>query len=480
MKAICAILFCLSALLAASAPAHAQDTDIVEKTYCAQAIGFLSLDDLKLTLEDNAKRMAAEEFFSELIAARTSVENFVVTSDQIQSSSLGLIRMSGSTTYANGSNLAEVCATINAYVTAADRAQFDPVDITKRLCLANADLSAEALTKLVKKEAIVQALYDYDVRLEGQDPERLAGLMREITYIESDFLTGTSTYCVTVEGKVTPVEVLAFGLAEAAPGVIVATVKTSTPEATQTPEAAAEDGVVSLADRYVPDCTTELEFGQYVRCSITTEGEEQRYTFITEVDDKFRVGVDRVDGDLLPTLRIVDNTGREPNNTGTGVGCHDSGTSSFWSPVCIANRSGLHTIVVGNSESGTAGTYRLTVQSLMSPGYATPIDFGTIVTGELAENWQTDYYTFEAERDDRFVVRVNRVDGDLSPQLSVWDKTGNQPNNTGLGVGCYASNSRVAETPVCIASRSGRYTVVVGTSESDTAGTYTIVVQKQN
>ena len=109
MKAICAILFCLSALLAASAPAHAQDTDIVEKTYCAQAIGFLSLDDLKLTLEDNAKRMAAEEFFSELIAARTSVENFVVTSDQIQSSSLGLIRMSGSTTYANGNHSQTTC-----------------------------------------------------------------------------------------------------------------------------------------------------------------------------------------------------------------------------------------------------------------------------------------------------------------------------------------------------------------------------------
>src|SRR5690606_18961394 len=109
--------------LFASVPAAAQNAEptSVTKTVCASTFGYAGLEPLKEDLLLRAKLAASNELFGELIAVATTVENLVVTADEIRTQSLGLIRVRGSVTYANGPNLAEVCATITAFATSEDR-----------------------------------------------------------------------------------------------------------------------------------------------------------------------------------------------------------------------------------------------------------------------------------------------------------------------------------------------------------------------
>lgn len=247
-RLLISLILVVSFLFVAPAPAHAQDTGVIEKTFCLSATGFPDLAALKDALLADVKRQAVSEFFGELISASTAVENFVVTSDQIQASSLGFVRIFGDPHYFNGANLAETCVTIQAYVTEADRAQFEPVVVTKRLCLANSDLAAEALASLVKKEVVIQALYDYDPDLQAADRAYLPSLMQRITFSESGFLQDTATYCVAMEGFVTPVEVLAFNtLGGAVDGAVSASAGAPAPANTASAPAAAAPAAAAPA-----------------------------------------------------------------------------------------------------------------------------------------------------------------------------------------------------------------------------------------
>ena len=105
--------------------------DKTKQSFCTQAIGYLSMDELKADLLLNAKRMAVNELFGELIVASTAIENFVLTSDQIRTSSQGFIRVDGAVAYSNGDNFAETCVDINAFVTENDKKKFEPVRLEK-------------------------------------------------------------------------------------------------------------------------------------------------------------------------------------------------------------------------------------------------------------------------------------------------------------------------------------------------------------
>lgn len=199
------------ALLISLFPSRAMAAnDVIEKTFCAQAINYESLDKLKTDLLTNAKRLAVNQIFGELIAASTAVENFVVTSDQIRTSSVGFIRIEGSIDYYNGANLAEVCVSIQAYTTAQDKKKFEPIKLSKRHCVTNPSLTTRELTDFAKEEGIVQALLDYDRKVEVIDRDKLLRLMQRVDYSESGFISETETYCTRVNGYVTPIEIIAL------------------------------------------------------------------------------------------------------------------------------------------------------------------------------------------------------------------------------------------------------------------------------
>jgi hypothetical protein len=203
---VCGLLWPMNPTFAAPL---AQD-DAIEKTYCAYAYEYGDAAAMKTDLLTNAKRQAVNQIFGELIAGSTALENFVVTRDQIQASSLGYVRIEGDPEYFNGVNLGEACVKVRAYVASDDLAKFTPELIAKRFCFSNQDLTADKLASFVKEEAAVQALVDYNGSLAGVKREQLLGLLQKVTYLESGFLPETTTYCAKLEGYVTPVEVTAL------------------------------------------------------------------------------------------------------------------------------------------------------------------------------------------------------------------------------------------------------------------------------
>ena len=194
----------------ASAPALPLAVDRVVKTACTYALGYATIDDLKADLLAQAKRLAVSELFGELITASTAVENFVVTNDQIRTSSMGFVRIEGDAEYRNGNDLAQVCVTIVAYVTDEDRAQFEPVTLEKRHCVSDAKLSAAALQDFAREEVLAQMLVDYDSKLKDAERESVLRLIQRVKYLDSGFVAETDTFCVTAEGTVVPIEILAF------------------------------------------------------------------------------------------------------------------------------------------------------------------------------------------------------------------------------------------------------------------------------
>ena len=182
--------------------------EIVNKTFCSQAIDYTSLDELKIELLTNAKREAVNELFGEKITAYTAIENFVLTSDQIRASSLGLVRVEGDVRYFNGSNLADVCISVTAYVTPEDRHKFEPFKLTKRNCVTEPDLTTRQIREYAKEQAVIQAMLDYDRKLENYDNSELLKLMQRVNYTRSGFVPETETYCISVEGYITPIEII--------------------------------------------------------------------------------------------------------------------------------------------------------------------------------------------------------------------------------------------------------------------------------
>ncbi len=190
--------------------ALAQEEATVTKTYCTSASGYVDVDAMKADLLANAKREVVNEIFGELIASTTAVDDMVVTSDQIRASSIGFVRTGGDANFYNGADFAEICVTVEGYVTAADLALFDPLVLTKRNCVTDPDMTTSRLTTFARQEAIVQALYDYDHSLMVLDRSDILDLMQRVEYLESGFITDTETYCVQVQGAIIPIEIRAL------------------------------------------------------------------------------------------------------------------------------------------------------------------------------------------------------------------------------------------------------------------------------
>lgn len=71
----------------------------LQKSFCAQSFGYKEIEEMKRDLLLNAKRLAVNELFGELITSTTLVENFTLTADQIKSSSIGFVRIDGDISY---------------------------------------------------------------------------------------------------------------------------------------------------------------------------------------------------------------------------------------------------------------------------------------------------------------------------------------------------------------------------------------------
>ena len=62
----------------------------------------------------------------------------------------------------------------------------------------------------VKDEVIIRALVEFNPKLKGINNDSLFQLLQKVTYLESEFIDDTDTYCARIEGEVIPIEIIAL------------------------------------------------------------------------------------------------------------------------------------------------------------------------------------------------------------------------------------------------------------------------------
>jgi len=185
---------------------------MVTKTSCVMLAGQSkhTIGEQKKQLLINAKRDAVSEIFGELITSFSQVNDFELANDQVVSSSIGYVRITGDPVFTNGENFGEGCVTIHAFATEQDKAKFRPIPLSNKQCASDSSLTVKKIKQYTEDQVILSALLNYNRKLESFAKERLLPLVHKVKFNESGFIPGTETYCAKFEGVIYPAQIEAM------------------------------------------------------------------------------------------------------------------------------------------------------------------------------------------------------------------------------------------------------------------------------
>lgn len=186
----------------------AQKETTKEVCLASFGMGWSTSEEAQRHLVSLVKRDAVGELFGEVIWSMSEVKEFVLTRDEMQSFSAGLIRLRGTPQFFNGASLGEVCVTAELYVLKEDIQRLQPRTVSKKVCVADPRLSSGELRNLAQRQAQIQAVRDFEPGLQQTDDEVVLRLLHEATIDDAGFVADTLAYCATARGLVYPIEIL--------------------------------------------------------------------------------------------------------------------------------------------------------------------------------------------------------------------------------------------------------------------------------
>ncbi|MFM7171980.1 MAG: hypothetical protein ACKO4U_02965, partial [Caldilinea sp.] len=153
---MCVLLAMLCGGILGSVSAMAQEETTVQETDLTVCIGpgeYTGVEDAKEKLLAAVKRDAMSHFYGENVTATTTVENFVLTRDEVTTAMQGLVRIAPNPEFYNSTTgLNEICIRARAFVTASDRELFtlQPVR-AERVCDSGAGTPAQRREEVEKQ-----------------------------------------------------------------------------------------------------------------------------------------------------------------------------------------------------------------------------------------------------------------------------------------------------------------------------------------
>lgn len=207
--------------------------------------------------------------------------------------------------------------------------------------------------------------------------------------------------------------------------------------------------------------STSLSYNTPVSGAIDSAIVQQDWQLQTISADRIQVRVERADGNLVPSVSLLDASGVELNNSYGAQETHDSAQiDSFALPA-----AGSYTIRVTRDrgvDGTTAGGYQLTVIPLATAAdninnttVIAPIMADTPIAGEITATHWLHRYTYSASAADTIRVRAVRSSGTLQPEVELLDS-----NGTILTTGYTESEGNRAELERTL-DAPGDYTVIV-------------------
>lgn len=228
-----------------------------------------------------------------------------------------------------------------------------------------------------------------------------------------------------------------------------------------------------------------LRYGDSLVDTLDNSTPQRIYTFTALRGEIVSVRMQRVSGDLDPTLIFADAEGKvilindeDPDRPGT----LDAAITHF-----RIQRSGSYLIAATRfgGEAGTSrGAYNLSLERLsedqigLTPELAEALEYGAVVTGQITDDQFNRYYLITAQRGDVLTIEVVTTRGDtLDPALILLDSrlrslVGHDFNSRGRSARITSYRVPADGAYVLVVSRSNRET-------GRTSGSYTLTVRAQ-
>lgn len=262
---------------------------------------------------------------------------------------------------------------------------------------------------------------------------------------------------------------LALWLALSVSGGLLA--QDATPEATETADQA--EAPPEVTETPIGD----LSYNTPVIGRVAA-GESQTWPLSSASADRVRIVVERVDGNLIPSVVLLD---ADENELGNSYGAEEDGATALIDYVDLP-AAGDYAVRVESYDGETAGLYRLTVEPLgtAEDNINNTLEIGPVAIGESIEGTITpthwfQRYTYDAPAADSITVIGERTNGTLQPQVQILDA-----NGSALTTGYTESTGDVATIERYTLPGAGRY-VIVMTRDSgmtgETEGDYRLTLQ---
>lgn len=250
-----------------------------------------------------------------------------------------------------------------------------------------------------------------------------------------------------------------------------------------TPEATSTSNVEATAEATTEPTETvisDLSYNTAVTGTITASSPTQIWPLQAASADRIYARVERLDGNLLPDVQILDATG---NVLGQSYGPDKTGAAAETNDFTLA-AAGQYQVQVSrkDGENGvTTGQYRLTVFAAATAqdninnttiiGTITP---GTPIDGEVTATHWYQLYTYTAVATDQISVSIERTSGNLMPLVYILDANGNSLSN-----GYTENTGDVATIETYTLPSPGTYTIAVSRYNDfngDTVGQYRLTM----
>jgi hypothetical protein len=164
--------------------------------------------------------------------------------------------------------------------------------------------------------------------------------------------------------------------------------------------------------------------------AIDSQAVTQDWSLTTQGADRIQIRVERLDGNLVPDVALLDNLGQSLTESYGATETYDAAIINDYT-LPQANTFTIQVSRDGGADGLTSGRYRLTVTALGlgedHPDITTPtgpIQMDTPLTGEITLSRWSQTYVLDGEEGDYVGVNEERTSGSLIAELELLDSNG--------------------------------------------------------
>ncbi|MFT7450535.1 MAG: hypothetical protein ACI9VN_001252, partial [Patescibacteria group bacterium] len=218
-----------------------------------------------------------------------------------------------------------------------------------------------------------------------------------------------------------------------------------------------------LATFTLSTASTTINYGDDLTAYINALGESHNYNFDASAGDKILLRMRGTFGGVDACMELFD-----PSGMRVGEVCDDGGIVFF--DGLLLGSTGTYTIATHDHEDNDTGEYGLSITLLNNALASEPIICTTDLEGSFSHQTEVDAYSYEGDAGDLMVLQMRAVQGNIEPQLRLYDPSGNLLVEALPSVG-------LSRIDAFVLPETGTYTVLCMDKNGNDLGDYGFSIQ---